>query len=148
MRGYEEELLYDASLEASQLVTALLYACLVQLGSLPEVSPAVIVQLYTADRNYLLLELRRITLGDRLHASYTCPGCQNVVELVEDLGQMEVHWLAEGQPLKDIQLTLADGYVDKEGKLHNTLTLTLPRGVDEGFVTPMIKRDPLKARDA
>ena len=148
MRGHEEALLYDASLSAGQLVTELLRSCLLRLGDLSPVDAETVAQLYTADRNYLLLELRRITLGDQLQASYRCPQCGGDVAVVENLAEMEVQRLAEGQVLADRALALEDGYVDRKGTLHTALTLTLPRGLDEEFVSPMVARDPLKAQDA
>ena len=148
MRGHEEALLYDLSLTAGQLVTELIRSCLVRLGDLASVDSDVVSQLYTADRNYLLLELRLITLGDRLRTSYLCPRCGGDVSVMEDLSQIEVRRLDEGQTLADITLELEDGYVDRDGTLHTELALTLPRGVDEEFVSPMAAKDPLKAQDA
>jgi hypothetical protein len=148
MRGHEEALLYDATLNPGQLVTELLRSCLVRLGELTEVSASVVSQLYTADRNYLLLELRRITLGDRLSATYRCPRCGADVMVTEDLSQVAVRRLDEGQALADIDLQLEDGYVDRQGTLHRELTLTLPRGCDEEFVAPMAAQDLMKAQDA
>jgi hypothetical protein len=150
MRGHEEALLYDPTLSAGQLVTALIHSCLLRLGDLEAeaVDAELVSQLYTADRNYLLLELRRITLGDRLQASYLCPRCGSDVPVVEDLGQIPVRRLEEGSTLADIELELEDGYVDRDGAHHTDLVLTLPRGADEEHVSPLAARDPLKAQDA
>lgn len=148
MRGHEEALLYDPSLSAGRLVTELIRSCLLRLGDLTAVDSGVVSQLYTADRNYLLLELRRITLGDHLQAAYRCPRCERDVPVVEDLSQVEVRRLDDGQSLSDIELELEDGYVDRQGTPHTELTLTLPRGADEEFVAPMVDKDPLKAQDA
>lgn len=148
MRGHEEALLYDSGLTGGRLVTELIRSCLVRLGDLSPVDAGVVAQLYTADRNYLLLELRRVTLGDRLQAAYRCPRCGGDVMTVEDLSQVEVRRLDEGQALADRVIELEDGYEDRKGKLHTELTLTLPRGVDEEFVSPMAAQDPFKAQDA
>jgi hypothetical protein len=148
MRGHEEALLYDASLNPGQLVTELLRSCLARLGELSPVKADVVSQLYSADRNYLLLELRRITLGDRLQAAYRCPRCGGDVAVVEDLSQVEVRRLDEGQTLADQIVELEDGYQDRHGTVHTELALTLPKGADEELVSLMAKRDPLKAQDA
>jgi hypothetical protein len=148
MRGHEEALLYDQTLNAGQVVTELLRSCLVRIGDLAGVDADSVSQLYTADRNYLLLELRRITLGDRLLASYRCPRCGADVSVVEDLSQVEVRRLDDGETLADIDLQLEDGYVDRHGTLHTEVTVTLPRGSDEEFVAPMATQDPMKAQDA
>ncbi len=147
MRGHEEALLYDSSFTAGRLVTELIRSCLVRLGDLESITTQMVSQLYTADRNYLLLELRRITLGDRLPASYVCPRCGSEVSIVQDLGQVPVRRLEEGQTLPDLTVPLEDGYVDREGMLHSQVVLTLPRGVDEEFVSPVAEQDPLKAQD-
>jgi hypothetical protein len=102
MRGHEEALLYDPTLTAGRLVTELIRSCLVRLGDLTTVDSDVVSQLYTADRNYLLLEMRRVTLGDRLRASYLCPRCGGDVSVMEDLSQVEVRRLDDGQTLADI----------------------------------------------
>ena len=148
MRGHEEALLYDSTLTAGQLVTELIRNCLIRLGDLETINSEVVTQLYTADRNYLLLEIRRITLGDRLLASYLCPRCGAEVSVVEDLSQIDVHRLGEDQCPDDIAVVLEDGYTDRGGTTHKELTLSIPRGADEEFVSPMVDKDPMKARDA
>jgi hypothetical protein len=148
MRGHEEALLYDQSLTTGQLVTALLLSCLVRLGDLPALDAATVAALYTADRNYLLLELRRITLGNSLLAWYSCPRCGGQIQVLEDLSQVGVRRLADQEALSEIVFTLEDGYVDRHGVQHNELTLTLPSGADEEFIAPMAEKDPLKAQDA
>lgn len=148
MRGYEETLLYDPSLTAGQLVTELLRSCLVRLGDMPTVEAETVTQLYSADRNYLLLELRRVTLGNTLQTWYSCPRCGGRIGMTEDLSQVEVRRLAEDQTMDDLVLNLEDGYVDRHGTHHTQLQLTLPRGADEEFVSPLIETDPVRAQDA
>jgi hypothetical protein len=148
MRGHEEALLYDTSLNGAQLVTALLAGCLVKLGHFSEIGRDVVSRMYSTDRNYLLLEIRRITLGDRLQATYLCPGCNNSVTGVEDLGHLDVRRLAEGETLPEIAVRLEDGCIDRHGNPHFDIKLRLPRGTDEEFVAPMMPKDPLKAEDA
>lgn len=148
MRGHEEALLYDASLTAAQLVTELLFSCLVQLGEVELKDKSIVANLYTADRNYLLVELRRFTLGNQLRAAYVCPGCHQSITLIEDLSQLPVHRLDQGQPLAELEVCLEDGYVDLEGNHHADLVLTLPKGTDEEFVAQTAAQDPLRAQDA
>lgn len=147
MRGHEEALLYDRRLNAGRLVTALLCQCLLRLGEYEPVTAEVAAGLYTADRNYLLLELRRITLGDHLQAAYRCPQCDAETALREDLSRLEVRRLAPDQRWQDITVTLEDGYVDRRGLCHKELILTLPRGVDEEFVASVAEQDVLRAQD-
>lgn len=147
MRGHEEALLYDPALSSGRLVTELLRHCLVRLGELPEVTAEVASGLYSADRNYLVLELRRITLGDSLEASYACPGCGGETQVQEELGKLPVQRLAEGTSPESLLVQLEDGYQDREGNTHTELRLRLPRGLDEELVTRLAEGDPLRMRD-
>lgn len=147
MRGHEESLLYDQTLSAGRLVTELIRSCLIRLGDIEAVTTQIVSELYTVDRNYLLLELRRITLGDHLPALYVCPRCGAEIPVVQDLSRIPVRRLEESQTLADITLQLEDGYIDREGALHTEIVLSLPRGVDEEFVSTMAEKDPLRAQD-
>jgi hypothetical protein len=148
MRGHEEALLYDASLSAGRLVTELIRGCLVRLGDLGEISAETVSRLYSADRNYLLVELRRFTLGDALPCSYLCPGCGADVAVVEDLSQLAVRRLEGDQKPESARVELEDGYQDREGVHHAEIHLRLPRGDDEELVAETAEKDPLRARDA
>lgn len=148
MRGHEEALLYDPALSAGRLVTELLAGCVLRLGEVDAPGAEVLSDMYSADRNYLLLELRRVTLGDRLHCSYSCASCAAEIAVIEDLSALEVRRLPEDAALQAIVVELEDGYVDREGVLHTRVTLRLPRGHDEELVAGTAERDPLRARDA
>lgn len=148
MCGYDEELLFDESLNAGRFVTELLGNCLVKLGDQIEVDVDMVSKLYTADRNYLLLELQRITFGSEVETSYVCPSCSSGISIVENLKEVVVNRVETDEPISEISLTLEDGYFDRENNHHRDLSLTLPRGVDEEFVAPLAAKDPLKAQDA
>lgn len=148
MRGHEEALLYDATLSSGQLVTALLAGCVTRLGDADGVTPAVAARLYSADRNYLLLEIRRHTLGDTLPCAYVCPACDGEVAVVEDLSQLAVRRHDGATAPESASVTLEDGYRDRDGAMQTDLRIRLPRGDDEEFVADVAERDPLRARDA
>jgi len=148
LRGSDEALLYDASVSGAELVTRLLHSCVMSLGPFATVEPALIEQLTSADRNYLLYELRRITFGDEWSAVYVCPACEATVRRTEDLSAFEVRRLAEGETLRDVEVELADGYQDRSGATHRKVVARLPRGSDETFVARFAEVDLLQARDA
>lgn len=148
MTGHEEALLYDSSLTTGSLVTELIRNCLVKLDGIDAVDANLVNDLYVADRNYLLMEIRRITLGSHMVAHYACPRCGADQAVVEDLGQIEVRRVQNDEFADEIHVQLEDGYTDKSGTQHTDLVLSLPHGTDEAFVAPMLAKDPLKALDA
>jgi hypothetical protein len=129
-------------------VSHIIAGTLLRLGSVELPGPDVVGQMYSADRNYLLLQIRRVTLGDEMAASYTCPACGSEVQLVEHLGEIPVQRLEEGEDPEAIAVELEDGYTDRKGIEHRHVTLRLPRGDDEAFVSPSLERDSMKAADA
>ena len=148
MRGHEEALLYDQDLGPGDLVSHIIAGTLVRLGSLDRPGPDVAGRMYSADRNYLLLQIRRVTLGDEMTASYACPACAAEVRTIERLGEIPVRRLQDGEDPEAIAVELEDGFTDRGGARHRSVTLRLPRGDDETFVSPSFERDPMKAADA
>src|SRR4051812_43212944 len=63
MTGRDEAILADPQNQRNggKLVTELLSSCVTSLGDLPAVNGGVVADMYSADRNYLLLRLRSAT---------------------------------------------------------------------------------------
>ena len=149
MTGHEEALLADRKLRRNggKLVTELLSNCLQQLGDLKPVTHLVVSRLTSADRNYLLLELRKITFGQEMEANYVCPICGETTYVLEDLDDLPVHRLnGEGPP--EIVVELEDGYEDTGGELYTTMVFRLPSGIDEEKTASMVKDNPSRGMNA
>lgn len=75
LTGREEMwLTHYAGAPAAPLVTRLLSSCLVQIGDMPASRPLT-QRLLVGDRDFLVLQLRRITLGAQVSAVVVCPAC-------------------------------------------------------------------------
>ncbi|MGO8833603.1 MAG: hypothetical protein ACLQE9_12435 [Roseiarcus sp.] len=150
MTGKEEAILADrrSHRNGGKLVTDLLYSCIVRFGDAPKNGAAMVENLYSADRNFLLLKLRAFTFGPELEARYTCSSCDETINVTEDLDELPVRRLAEGGSPEDIVVELDDGYVDKDGELHKALTLRLPTGSDETAVAPQMRQNPSLGKNA
>jgi hypothetical protein len=75
VHGFEEEWLAHASEAPSAVkVTRLLSACLISLDD-QAVTTELVRRLLVGDRDYLILQLRRLTFGDEVMAVLTCPAC-------------------------------------------------------------------------
>ena len=147
MNGHDEALLEDPNLNSGQLVTGLIKNCLVKLGDLESIQIGIVSQLYTADRNFILLELRKITFGNTMSTSYQCPRCNYAVSVLEDLDKLGVKSMHDGEILQPIDLTLEDGYIDRKGSRHSEIEVTLPNGEDEEFISQYLEDDPLNAEE-
>ena len=150
MTGKEEAILADRRYQRNggRLVTELIHSCLVRLGDLQKNGTSTIEAMYSADRNFLLLKLRTITFGSKLPARYTCPACNEAMEVEEDLDEMPVRALADGESPEDVVVSLEDGYLDKDGQVHRALTLRLPTGADESAVAPQMRQNPSLGKNA
>ena len=86
LTGREEELVTQhAATPSAHLASKLLSACFVRLDDLA-VDSEIVNKLLVGDRDYLILQLRRMTLGDRFAAVFSCPACRCAMD-VEFLAQ-------------------------------------------------------------
>jgi hypothetical protein len=95
-------------------------------------------ELTSSDRNFLLLELRKITFGSQLEATYACPACRESTIAIEDLDDVPVRRV-DGPT--QIVVELEDGYDDR-GDFHTVLTFRLPTGQDEEKVALVGRENP------
>ncbi|GLZ78608.1 hypothetical protein Afil01_34150 [Actinorhabdospora filicis] len=150
MTGHEEALLGDRKLRSNggRLVTELLSGCLRGLGKLERVDRRIIGELTSADRNFLLLELRKLTFGTELEASYTCPSCKETTMSVEDLESFPVRVSDDPVP-PEITVQLEDGFEDRgKDAWYDLLRFRLPVGTDEERVAPVARENPAKGTNA
>lgn len=144
MTGHEEALLGDRKLRhnGGKLVTELLASCVRRLGELEPVAPTIVSQLTSADRNYLLLELRKITFGDELETSYVCPACGETTAMVQDLDELPVRRL-NGDGSSHVVVDLEDGYEDRgNDQVYTRAVFRLPVGSDEEKVASNVRDNP------
>jgi hypothetical protein len=150
MTGRDEALLADPvnQRNGGKLVTALLHSCMRAAGEGEGLSRRDIDAMYSVDRNYLLIKLRSLTFGPELAASYTCPACGDRFETVENLDELPTTMLPEGELPEDISVELLDGYVDKDGSVHTSMTLRLARGDDESAAAPQMRKNASLGKNA
>jgi hypothetical protein len=149
MTGREEAILADRSNQTNggKLVTELIHSCITQFEGEHTLSKQDVANWYSADRNYVLIRLRSFTFGPQLPATYTCPSCGEKTEVMENLDELPVKGLGEGEDLQEITVELSDGYVDKD-VCHTTISLTLPKGIDETAVAPMTRKNASLGKNA
>lgn len=97
MTGREEDLLASNKISPQRKINALLINCMEQLGTITDRDQfaEIIPQLPVGDRIYLLLALRRTSLGDEYPVEAECPSCKVEGKYVLNLGDLET------EPMKD-----------------------------------------------
>ncbi len=150
MTGKEEALMADPKHRnnGGKLITALLANCVTALEGVDKVTSQIIRKLTSADRNYLLLELRRLTFGDEMEAHYRCPSCQGITVIVEDLRTLSIRRCDEAAEPAEIHVTLKDGYQDPDGQWQHDFVFRLPNGEDEEVAGGRRDANPARQRDA
>jgi hypothetical protein len=150
MTGRDEALLADPANQRNggRLVTALLHSCITRLGDRTTVRRPDIESMYSVDRNYLLIRLRSFTFGPELAAAYGCPSCGERFEQVEDLDTLPTRLLPDGEQPDDIAVELGDGYLDRDGSVHTSMTLRLARGGDESAAAPQMRKNASLGKNA
>jgi hypothetical protein len=151
MTGREEAILADKRNQRNggKLVSELLTSCIMRLGPEPlnGHTGAAVSSLYSVDRNFLLLKLRSITFGPELEASYTCPHCNELIRLTEDLDALPVKYLEDKESADEISLELEDGYLDRDGQVYTAFKLRLPTGADEEAVAPQMRTNAAEGKN-
>ena len=135
LTGREEEwVAQHAAMPSARIVTKLLSACLVRLDYEP-VNAEMIGKLLVGDRDYLILQLRRMTLGDHFAAVFSCPACKRAMD-VEFLAQDIV---IEPRPQNDAIYTWrGDG-------AQWPISYRLPTGTDQEAVADLSQAEAVEA---
>ena len=105
LTGQEEEwLMAHPEAPSAVAVTHLLAACLVSLNG-EAVSPGTVRSLLVGDRDFLMLHLRQLTLGDRIRAVYACPGCSARMDIDFSTEEVPVEVRRQTKPYEQMELS-------------------------------------------
>ena len=127
LTGREEEWLAGAQGVPSALkVTQVLSSCLVALDSEP-VTSDLVRRLLVGDRDFLMLQLRRLTLGDDVAAVVNCPACGAAMDVSFRASEVPV----EHRPQSSADYTVA---VEASGNAGRPIRFRLPTGADQEAV--------------
>jgi hypothetical protein len=150
MTGRDEAVMADKRYRnnGAKMITELLGNCLVRLGDLDSPGPRVVQRLFSADRHFLLVRLREITFGPYMRATYSCTTCHQATECTEDLAELEVVPLEDGQLPEDMVVRLDDGYVDRAGNIYDSMAFRYPVGSDEERIAPQARENASHGKNA
>lgn len=118
LSGIEEDWVATHAVPSAIAVTNVLGSCLVRLEGFPS-DRNLARQLLVGDRDFLMLQLRRMTLGEAIHAIIGCPGCGQKMDV--DFGVADV-------PIKSCPLLTGDFSIESCGR---SIRFRLPTGADQ-----------------
>lgn len=140
MDGFSRQVIGDKQFRVNpaKMTTALLKHCLVKLG---DVAPTEsdIRNMYMIDRNFLLMQLQLISVGNEVPGKYSCKWCDEGFEVIEDLNNLK--FSVSDNFIESVTVDLKRGYKDKEGKLHTNIVLGLPNGIDDEVTSPVLRQN-------
>ena len=101
MTGKDEEAIHksDVKNNGSKVVTVLLTRCVTRIGTLTPKSVGgrqkweeIIRSLYTGDQDYMLIQLRKISVGEEIELNHVCPNkdCKAKLNTILTLDELEV----------------------------------------------------------
>ncbi len=148
LSGREEELLAGRSGRSNAaLVTHILSRCVLRVGTIRPISQAIARDLLVADRQYLMLMLRRATFGDEVQATLVCPwaDCAQKVDIDFRLSAIPVRRAAGRSAAHALRLSPAAAVIDAHGAPQRDLVFRLPSGGDQELIAPLALHDEQQA---
>src|SRR3954451_9318769 len=104
LSGREEDwLARHTGVSHAEAVSEMLAACMAH--DVSGIPPRQIAQeLLVGDRDYLMIQLRRLTLGDQIAAVYSCPACASKMDVSLDLDDVPVEFSPQLHVMYELQL--------------------------------------------
>jgi hypothetical protein len=137
LTGQEEEwLAANPRIPAALAVTHILTACLVRLDDLT-VTEELVRRLLVGDRDFLVLQLRRLTLGDDFQAVSACPFCNAKLDVSFKAREIPIEFRPQQAARSSIDFT-------DPRPAGRTVFFRLPTGADQEAALG-VRSDPVKA---
>ncbi len=149
LTGREEELLAEyRSREVASLITTVLQRCIRRIGTISPVSQEMIRSLLIADRQYLLLKLRELTLGDTIRASIFCPwpDCGKKIMVSFSIDDIPLIELVNQGPTYKMELSAEAAFVADSAETHREIVFRLPNGGDQEELASIVVQDEIRAQ--
>jgi hypothetical protein len=140
LTGADEEVLADTAEAGARLVSRFLARVIVEIEGLQRpVDEELVSDMLVGDRDYLLLRLRQIDLGDPVHQVMRCPSaaCGKKVDVDFLVSEIEVRRAGELQASYRMQLGEGAGAI--------SVLVRLPTGRDQEAMASLAPRNPAAA---
>jgi hypothetical protein len=134
LTGADEEALFERGATGSARVSGFLSRALESVEGLDgAINEALVSGMHLGDRDYLLLRIRQIELGDAIHQVVRCPGCGQKVDVDFLISELPVRRLTAPEPAYSLTLGGVPARV------------RLPTGADQEAIETLALTNPVAA---
>lgn len=130
----------------ARVIDTLLMECVRSVGTLGRPKKSLIEAMFLGDRDFLIMEIRRISLGKDVHSTLTCDSCNEKMSMTVDLTRdvpvkklKEIEYTIEGNK---VVFTLKDPVLKIDAKF------CLPTGAHQNSVANLYRKNPIEANYA
>lgn len=133
-----------------KILDTVLSHCVVRIGEVKNPKKSMLDGLVTGDRDFIVLKVRQLSMGDTVEVEATCPGCNHSRPFTLDLKEVEVVMRDEPDDGSE-----ADIYWNKDArawcfKVENPALkvfaeFRLPTGFDQEAVAKYLRSNPVEA---
>lgn len=149
MTGETEEAIADPKVRdnGGKLVTELIFSVTERVGAVKKVNKDVIRQLTIADRDFVLLKNRQVSMGDDVNYVDQCPHCRGKNEVYVNLSNIKTKYLGK-EDSREMTFDLVNGVRNSAGVMCKKITIQMPNGVVQERIAPIAKVNPAQATTA
>jgi len=132
----------------AKIVDVVLLACLKKIGPMDRIDRRVLDKLLIGDRDQLLVEIRRLSLGDVIHSTIVCGSCNQKSDITFHLDRLTVRTLPDkgdgievvnGERVFTIDQMTEDERYTIKGKFR------FPNGSDQTTLGATVSKNPVEA---
>jgi hypothetical protein len=132
----------EARANPSKITDTILRQCVKRIGPFEHINNNILDNLILGDRDFLMLEIRRISMGDTFKANVTCKSCNSDIEVTFHIDELEVI------RTKDSDKEELEGkrvYHIEDEELRIDAVMRYPVGKDQEILTSGMDRNPVDA---
>lgn len=146
MTGLVDEAISDQKIRTNpgKMVTEAILGVVEKLGTLKKVNRDIIRNLTNTDRDFILAMNHLVSIGDVAEWSEECPKCASKFDASIEIESLPVLYMTDDEP-RETTLELPGGIKDAEGNVYKKIRVSLPTGLVQEKVLPILQQNPNQA---
>jgi hypothetical protein len=132
----------DVRASPHKITSVMILQCLRRIGPVTSINGKVLDEMLVGDRDFLMLEIRRVSMGSDINATVECEKCKNKIDVQFSIDELEVTKIKEGDyEMKDgvrvFRIVNTDPRLD--------ILCRFPNGADQQIMAPLLTKNPVEA---